>query len=385
MVATREDWMSTQVIARRPGQDQMMEFFGIPPSTAEALNDNIDKKRRRWNRLTNSGNADGRKRAEEVLALIHDISLALKRGVTDEIGGGPETEIPASVFETLDELWRILYDYVSSGDYDEAIRMAREAINRWHNADSSAAFAWVVMNLAHNSRIARQDLVAEGLQAAQVATREQPGEVRNWESLASLLLSSAKPQDAVDAIEQAETATGGQASAMLYLFRADAMAELKRPDEAMTAAVRAVTKADSGVATAIRSETTDLLVSWAATMLPIRSSATLTKYSEMIGVAAWCSYGVPEAEDRVRPYRMWAINAGKQVFTGSPRMRSFLAVITGFISLPIHNRIRSQPAWQVFNEGQGKETITDAFFVVAAPAYVQRIHNLRLPMSFQAD
>jgi hypothetical protein len=139
------------------------------------------------------------------------------------------------------------------------------------------------------------------------------------------------------------------------------------------------------VATAIRSEATDLLVSWAATMLPIRSGATLTKYTEMISVAAWCSYGVPEAEDRVRPYRMWAINAGKQVFTGSPRMRSFLAVITGFISLPIHNRIRSQPAWQVFNEGQGKETITDAFFVVAAPAYVQRIHNLRLPLSFQDD
>jgi len=384
MEATREDWMSTQMIARRPSQDQMLEFFGIPPSTAEALNDNIDKKRRRWNRLTNSGNAGGRKRAEEVLALIHDISLALKRGVTDEIGGGAETEIPASVFETLDELWRILYDYVSSGDYDEAIRMVREAIRRWHNADSFAAFAWVIMNLAHNSRIARQDLVAEGLQAAQLATREQPGEVRNWESLASLLLSSAKAQDAVDAIERAETATGGQASAMLYLFRADAMAELKRPDEAMTAAVRAVIMAEPGVATAVRSEATDVLVSWAATMLPIKSVAALTKYTEMVGVAAWCSYGVPEAEDRVRPYRMWATNAGKRVFIGSDRMRSFLAVITGFISLPIHNRVRSRPAWQVFNEGQGKD-VTESFFIVAAPAYVQKIHNLRLPLSFQDD
>jgi hypothetical protein len=117
-------------------------------------------------------------------------------------------------------------------------------------------------------------------------------------------------------------------------------------------------------------------------MLPIRSAADLTRYSELIGVAAWCAYGVPEAEDRVRPYRMWAINAGKRVFVGSDRMRSFLAVITGFISLPVHNYLRSQPAWQVFNEGMGKE-LTDAFFIVAAPAYVQRIHNVNLGLSFR--
>ena len=94
---------------------------------------------------------------------------------------------------------------------------------------------------------------------------------------------------------------------------------------------------------------------------------------------------VPEAEDLVRAYRMWAINAGKRVFVGSDRMRSFLAVITGFISLPIHNRARSQPpAWQIFNEGQGKE-VTEAFFIVAAPAYVQKIHNVRLGLSFQNE
>jgi hypothetical protein len=59
-------------------------------------------------------------------------------------------------------------------------------------------------------------------------------------------------------------------------------------------------------------------------------------------------------------------------------------VITGFISLPIHNYVRSQPAWQVFHEGQDKEP-TDSFFVVAAPAYVQKIHNVRLNLSFQRE
>ena len=119
-------------------------------------------------------------------------------------------------------------------------------------------------------------------------------------------------------------------------------------------------------------------------MLPIKSTADLDQFTEMVGVAAWCSYGVPEAEDRCGPYRMWATNAGKRVFVGSDRMRSFLAVITGFISLPIHNFVRSRPAWQVFNEGQDKP-VTDAFFIVAAPAYVQQIHNVRLELSFQRE
>jgi tetratricopeptide (TPR) repeat protein len=382
MVATREGWISTQAITRKPSPEEMLAFFGIPPHTEDELNGNIDKKRRRWNRLTNSGNARGRETAEQVLALIQDLSVALKRGVADEIGGGAEAEIPASVFETLDELRRILFDYVSAGDYDEAIRVAREAISRWQNAAASAELAWVIMNFAHNVRFVPPDLVAEGIRAARLATSDQPAEVRNWESLASLLLSGAKAQDAVTAIEQAESATGGRASAMLYLYRATAMADLRKPDEAMTAAVRAVSRAEPGNAEAIRGELADILITWAAGMLPIRSAADLARYTDLVGVAAWCSYGVPEAEDKVRPYRMWATNAGKRVFTGSDRMRSFLAVITGFISLPIHNRVRSKPAWEVFNEGQGKE-LTQAFGVVAAPAYVQQIHHINLDLSFR--
>jgi len=382
MVATREKWETTSALPRGASYEQMLEFFGIPPSTVEALDDNISKKRRRWNHMSNSGNPAGRQKAAEVLKLIQRISQAVKRGMADDQGGGAATEIPASVFETLEELWRILSEYVFADEYDEALRVAREAVSRWRNADAASALAWVVANLVNDAGLAHPRLVAEGLEAAQFAAREQPGEVRNWESTASLLLASSLVQDAVAAIDQAERATGGRATALLYLLRSRAMVTLKRADEAMAAAVRAVTRAEPAVAAAIRSEATDVLISWAATMLPIRSDADLTRYSEMIGVAAWCAYGVPEAEDRVRAYRMWAINAGKRVFVGSDRMRSFLAVITGFISLPIHNRTRSQPAWQIFNEGQGKD-VTEAFFIVAAPAYVQKIHNVRLGLSFQ--
>jgi tetratricopeptide (TPR) repeat protein len=384
MVATREKWETASMLPRGASYDQMLEFFGIPPYAADALDDNISKKRRRWNHMSNSGNPAGRRKAAEVLALIQRVSQAVKRGMPDDQGGGAEAEIPASIFETLEELWRILSEYVFADEYDDAIRVAREAVSRWHNADAASALAWVVTNLVNDAGFANPQLVAEGLEAAQLAVREQPGEVRNWESAASLLLASSRVQEAVEAVDQAGRATGGRATALLYLVRTRAMVTLKRADEAMAAAVRAVTTAEPGVAAAVRSEAADLLVSWAAAMLPILSSAELTGYSDLVGVAAWCAYGVPEAEDKVRPYRMWAINAGKRVFVGSHRMRSFLAVITGFISLPIHNSLRSEPAWQIFNEGQGKEH-TDFFRIVAAPAYVQKIHNVNLGLSFQTD
>jgi hypothetical protein len=385
MVATRERWETTSALPRGASYEQMLEFFGIPPYTADALDSNITKKRRRWNHMSNSGNPVGRQQAIEVLELIQRISQAVKRGTTDGGGGGFETEIPDSVFETLDELWRILSEYVFADEYYDAIRVAREAVSRWRNADAASALAWVVTSLVNDAGIAHPDLIAEGLNAAQFATRENPGEVRNWESTASLLMASGRVPDAVAALDQADKATSGRATALLYLVRTRAMVALKRPDEAMTAAVRAVNRSAAGAATAVRSEATDILVSWAATMLPVTSPAQLARYTEMVDVAAWCSHGVPEAEDRVRAYRMWAANAGKRVFVGSDRMRSFLAVLTGFISLPVHNYVRSQPAWRVFNEGQKKKEITDAFYIVAAPAYVQKIHNVNLGLSFRRD
>jgi hypothetical protein len=384
MVATREKWETDSSLHRGASYDQMLEFFGIPPYAADALDDNISKKRSYWNHKSNGGNPVGRQKAADVLALIQRVSQALKRGAAEDTGGGGEAEIPASVFETLEELWRILSEYVFADDYDDALRVAREAVSRWHNADAASALAWVVATEVNTSGFAHPALLNEGLQAARFASSQQPDVARNWESVASLLLASSQPAEALAAVESAERATGGRATGMLYLLRTRAAVSLGRADDAMTAAVKAVTKAAPDLAAAVRSEATDILVGWAATLLPIKSGADLTRYREMIGVAAWCSYGVPEAEDKVRAHRMWATNAAKRVFVGSTRMRSFLAVCTGFISLPIHNYLRSRPAWQVFNEGQGKE-LTEAFYVVAGPAYVQKIHNIKLDFSFDRN
>jgi len=384
MVATREKWETESWLPQRPSNQQMLEFFGIPPHSAEALDQNITKKRRYFNHKSNGGNPKGRQKAEEVLALIQRISLALTRGASDEQGGGVVAEIPDSVFETLEDLWRILSDYVFADEFDEAITVAREAVKRWNNADAAGALAWVVSTVISSDGFAAPALLAEGLRAAQFAVRQQPGELRNWESAASLLVADNQIAAAVAAIDQAERTTGGRVSAMLYVIKTRAMAAQRRLDEVMLSAVKAVSGAEPAKAEAIRSEVTDILIGIAAARLPLRSAADLGIFTDLVGVAAWCAYGVPEAEDRVRAYRMWATNAGKRVFVGSDRMRSFLAVITGFISLPIHNYLRSQPAWQVFNEGQDKE-LTDAFVIVAAPAYVQQIHHVNLDLSFQRD
>jgi hypothetical protein len=129
--------------------------------------------------------------------LIQRVSEGVKRGVSDGEGGGAETGISAAVFETLEELWRILSEYVFADEYDDAIRAAREAVSRWHNAGAASALAWVVSSLVNEAGIAHPQLVAEGLDAAQFAAGENPGEVRNWESTASLLMASSRVQDAV--------------------------------------------------------------------------------------------------------------------------------------------------------------------------------------------
>ncbi len=296
-------WEITSTLPSGASYEQMLEFFGIPPSTVEALDDNISKKRRRWNHMSNSGTpaglAEGSRGSQADPARL--ASSQARHGRRP--GRRRRTEIPAPVSETLEELWRILSGYVFADEHDEALRVARAAVARRQNADTASALAWVVASMVNSTGFAHPRLVAEGLDAAQFAVREQPAEVRSWESTANLLLASSMVQDAVAAIDQAEQATDGQATALLYLLRTRAMAILKRPDKAMVAAVRAVTRAEPGVATALRFEVTDILISWAAAMLPIKSGVDLTRYTEMVNVAAWCSHGVPEAEDRVRPYR----------------------------------------------------------------------------------
>lgn len=385
MVATREKWMSLSTLPMNSSYEAMLEFFGVPPYTPDRLDDNIAKKRRDWYYKTSSGNPNGRKKAKEVVTLIQRVSQTLKRGAAADVGGGGATaDIPDAVFETLDELWRIISEYVFADDYDAALQAAREAVSRWGTmSDAASVFAWVVATGADSGNIAHPALVREGIEAAEIAMQRQPGEARNWESKISLMLASAEGAAAITATQEAQRALPHM-TPRLFMLQARAFIGASRAEEGTAAAVRAVHAAasDPDTLTAVRSQATAVLVEWIAKyLLPLTSVASLSRYVEMVDAAAWCSYGVPEAEDMVRVHRMWATNAGQRVFVGSRKLRSFLAVCTGFISLPIHNWVRSAPAWRVFNDGlKEQQALNTAFIIVAGPQYVQRAHNMRLPV-----
>jgi hypothetical protein len=52
MVATREKWEAAPTFPRGASYQHMLEFFGIPPHSTEALGDNIAKIRRGWSHLS---------------------------------------------------------------------------------------------------------------------------------------------------------------------------------------------------------------------------------------------------------------------------------------------------------------------------------------------
>jgi hypothetical protein len=388
MVATKEQWMASSTLPKGSSYDTMLEFFGIPPYTQDKLDDNIARKRRDWYAKTSCGNKRGREKAKEVVALIQRAAQSLKRGVVDDTGGGSAPEIPDTVFQTLEELWRIISEYVFADDYNQALYVAREAVSRWGmTADSASVLAWVVATGFDSGNLVLPALLQEGMQAADAAVRAQPVEARNWESKISLLLALSRAAEAAEVTDEAGRMLGGKPTARLYILRTRAMLGLNRAEDAMVAAVRAVhsAMADPDLITAVRSQATALLVDWmAANLLPINSASSLVRYVEMVDTAAWCSYGAPEAEDMVRVHRMWATNAGKRVFVGSWKLRSFLAVCTGFISLPIHNYLRSSPAWQVFLNGiQQQQRQDTSFAIVASPQYVQRAHRMNLVIQLE--
>jgi hypothetical protein len=392
VVTTATDWQRTSSLPRPATYQQMLEFFGIPPATMEKLDENIRRKRRQWYAKTNGGNPVGRQRAERVVELIAQVEQALKRGADADVGGGAQVDIiPDEVFETLAELWAIIDGSVFADDYDKALRVARTAVQRWGGqSPGSGVLAWVVATGYESGNLAHPSVLREGIDAATRATAGAPADARNWESLATLLMGVDQADAAVSAIERAR-ASGGLTPRLLAL-QAVGYIRLGRPQDAMVAAVRAVAEAERSAPAqvpAVRSRCTAALVSWIAQRLPIRSSTELAAYVELATTAAWCAQGVPEAEDLVRPHRMWAANAGRRVFTGSFMLRSFLAVLTGFLSLPLHNVLRSTPAWKVLLAGMSNKTgpgnadgnglsAQMSFQLVAGPQYVQNLHGIKL-------
>jgi hypothetical protein len=355
--ATATAWVQTVDIPERPDEQDIKAFFGIPPDPEQALDKNIRRKRRAWRTKVREqkASASAERKVEFALRLIDELERRLKRGVVDDsfdlealreqYTSDPETHVDA-----LEDLWRVLEELLAAGRLDEALRVANDARARFEGAaQAQAAFAWMAAVASRSDPETSERLRQEGVAAAQAALDGGVRTVDAYSWAAILRLDIGDFAGAEQTLVQAQ-ATLGELTPWLHSHRCEACAGLGRVEEAAREARTAIERA--GEDSALRSNTVGALVNAARTaLLPIQSAEALRQYTDLVELAAWCADGVPEAEDLVRPYRLWAVQAGSRAYVGRIELRSILSVASGFLLLPLLNRSRSKPVWKVFADG----------------------------------
>ena len=374
-------WLTQSDIPLPRTEAKILAFFGVPPSTVDDLDANIDRKRRSWHAKRNGVSRAGRERAKAVLDLIDQMSRNVKRGVPvdDTVGGAEQAAAVDELAVTLDSLWSVIDDLLANDEFDRALQVAGEARRRWPDSPRPhAAYAWVIWVGWQADYYIRTAALEDGLRLAEhalslpAADRDGLERVATWESRVGLLLALERADELLRASHDAEAALG-ELPARMRAYRAEGLVLLGRTDEGVAEAVRAVVAArgERTLLAAVRARCAGMMVHRVVQpLLPITSPEGMTRYVEAVGVAAWCARGVPDAEDQVRAHRLWAAQAGQRVFAGSWELRSFLAICTAFLSLLPHNRSRSRPAWHVYAQGPAAgaawELIGQTSFVRAA-------------------
>jgi hypothetical protein len=368
-----QPWLESMQVPAHPQPADLHAFFGIPPDPEGKLDANIAKKRRHWSSKTRTQVASeaAKRKVEQATRIIDELEKLVKRGVVDEdfdlerlreeFAAEPETHVGE-----LADLWRVLEELLASGRLDEALRVANDARSRFQGEPvADAAFGWLAAISSRSSEAATDVLRREGLAAltAAIDGGEANADTFTWK--AQLELDLSEPEAALDTFATAAKALGGDLTPWMHSRRCEACAALGRPEEALEDARRAVAPGTEDLA--LRSNTVTALINAARVgLLPIASDADLRRYQDLIEWAAWFAVGVPEAEDRVRPFRLWAVEAESRAYTGRPDLRTIVAVASGFLLLPVLNRMKSKPHWQVLHDGPG--AIDPGMFEVVAMA-----------------
>lgn len=374
MTGTTTDFMKINTLPAQASPEDLLAFFGVPPDPRSMLDKNIGIKRRYWHKRTNVDNPNGRERATQMLALIQEANDAVSRGNPFE----GESQAPEVIEEidltirTLEEIWRVIQELVFGGDLDTALRAATAARERWPAAsEPHAAFAWVIATGASDGALVSSTKLRDGIAAADMALGIDSTDLVSYESKVGLLVVLGEDDLALSAVEAA--AARVQLSPQLEVYRTVSYLGAGRIDEAMTAAVGAVGRSpdDQG----IRAELAEALIGQGARpLLPLGSVEAQRTFYEVVACAAWCAQGVPDVENLVRPYRLWAARSGQRVFGGSWPLRSLIGVASGFLLLPFWNRLRSETIWKVLYDGPGEEAKQD-FYVVSHGEFVRFVHE----------
>jgi tetratricopeptide (TPR) repeat protein len=381
-------WLESMDVPARPQPPDLRAFFGVPPDPEEKLDANIARKRRYWSgkvRSQASANAAGKRKVEEATRIIDELEKILKRGVVDpdfdlerlrqEFAAEPETRV-----DELADLWRILEELIAGGRLDEALRVANDARTRFRGAPiADAAFGWLAM-LSSRGGGATDVLRREGVKAltAAIAAGEANADTFTWKAI--LELDLARPEAALDTFAEAERELDSGLTPWMHSYCCQAHAALGRPEEALAEAKLAVDDETDDLA--LRSNTvTALILAARVELLPIASDGDLRRYQDLIAWAAWFAVGVPEAEDRVRPYRLWSVEAESLAYTGRFDLRTIFAVATGFLALPLLNSWKTKPHWQVLRDGPTVKN-AEIFNIVALGGIPLEVHGdllARLP------
>lgn len=363
-------WMEAVEPPASTSPADLHAFFGIPPDAEEQLDRNISKKRRHWRSKTRESVASekAKRKVAQALKVIAALEHQIKRGVVEdfdldqlreEFAADPDTHVGE-----LDDLWRILEELLASGRAAEALRVAYEARARFAGeATANAAFGWLAAMASRTDESMADAMRREGVDAleAAIAAGEQTHDVYMWKTI--LQLDLGQPAEALTTVSQADAAIEGPLPPWLHSHRCEAHAALNQADSAIEDALEAV-RADTDDL-ALRSNTvTALIVAARNAYLPITSTDALRNYQDLVELASWCALGAPEAEDRVRPYWLWAVGAASRAYVGRIELRSILAVGSGFLLLLLLNRWRSRPHWRVFLDGPGR--IDDEMFNLVA-------------------
>jgi hypothetical protein len=355
-----QPWMESMQVPAHPQPADLHAFFGIPPDPEDKLDANIAKKRRHWSSKTRTRVASeaAKRKVEQATRIIDELEKLVKRGVVDEeldlerLRAEFEAEPETHVGE-LGDLWRVLEELLAGGRLDEALRVANEARTRFQGAPvADAAFGWLAAISSRSSDSATDVLRREGLTAltAAIGAGEANADTFTWKALLELDLR--EPEAALGTFAAATKALGGELTPWMHSHRCEAFAALGRPEEALEDARYAVAPETEDLA--LRSNTVTALINAARVgLLPIADVEQLRRYQDLIEWAAWFAVGVPEAEDRVRPFRLWAVEAESRAYTGRPDLRTIVAVASGFLLLPVLNRMKSKPHWQVIHDGPG--------------------------------
>jgi hypothetical protein len=381
---TATAWLTTADYPPRPSHNDLLSFFGIPPDPPENLDDNIGKKRRYWHKAAQTAPPDGRERALAISQAIKEATNALKRGGeaqggTTSAGGADDTYTLEP--KTLDELWRVIQRLIFRQRFKEAVACANAGSAKWpQSAEPLVAFAWTVqMALTQGSTEVAPGTVNEAIKVLGGVLRGR-ADAREYRIMIGLLQGAGRDADALATSYAAEKVLRPFPPDMLGT-RVVLLARFGDTDTAMVTAAAAVHRNpnDDGV----RGECVDALLRFALEkLMPVSSPELAAAYARLVNVAAWCAQGVPDLEDRVRLHRLWAVNCGQKVFAGNPAMRSFVAIISGFLLLPVYNMASSRPSWQILLEGPSTKTRAKrrttqnaAFYQVASSPHVQAVHD----------